>query len=103
MDLSFTPGLTRSDGTAITAQDIVWSWQRLVSPATASPTRATGNMHIANAREIALGQRTRDVGVKALNDTTLQVTLTQPNAAFGDAGAPFAGTDRQSAGGAVCR
>ncbi|MFH7127582.1 ABC transporter substrate-binding protein [Klebsiella pneumoniae] len=35
------PGLTWSDGTAITAQDIVWSWQRLVSPATASPTRAT--------------------------------------------------------------
>ncbi|OBR76745.1 hypothetical protein A7K92_24130 [Klebsiella pneumoniae] len=31
------PGLTWSDGTAITAQDIVWSWQRLVSPATASP------------------------------------------------------------------
>lgn len=35
------PGLTWSDSTAITAQDIVWSWQRLVSPATASPTRAT--------------------------------------------------------------
>jgi oligopeptide transport system substrate-binding protein len=34
------PGLTWSDGTAITAQDIVWSWQRLVSPATASPMRA---------------------------------------------------------------
>lgn len=25
------PGVTWSDGTAITAQDIVWSWQRLVS------------------------------------------------------------------------
>lgn len=35
------PGLTWSDGTAITAQDIVWSWQRLVSPATASPMQAT--------------------------------------------------------------
>ena len=31
------PGVTWSDGTAITAQDIVWSWQRLVSPLTASP------------------------------------------------------------------
>ncbi len=42
-----------------------------------------GNMHIANAREIALGQKGPEtLGVKALNDTTLQVTLTQPNAAF---------------------
>lgn len=40
-------------------------------------------MHIANAREIALGQKGPEtLGVKALNDTTLQVTLTQPNAAF---------------------
>lgn len=78
------PGLTWSDGTAITAQDIVWSWQRLVSPATASPYASyPGNMHIANAREIALGQKGPEtLGVKALNDTTLQVTLTQPNAAF---------------------
>lgn len=105
MDLSFTPRSDWSDSTAITAQDIVWSWQRLVSPATASPYASYhGNMHIANAREIALGQKGPEtLGVKALNDTTLQVTLTQPNAAFGDAGAPFAGTDRQSAGGAVCR
>ena len=26
------PGITWADGTAITAQDIVWSWQRLVTP-----------------------------------------------------------------------
>ena len=78
------PGLTWSDGTAITAQDIVWSWQRLVSPTTASPYASyPGNMHIANAREIALGQKGPEtLGVKALDDTTLQVTLNQPNAAF---------------------
>lgn len=78
------PGLTWSDGTAITAQDIVWSWQRLVSPATASPYASyPGNMHIDNAREIALGQQGPEtLGVKALNDSTLQVTLSQPNAAF---------------------
>ncbi len=36
------PGLTWSDGTAITAQDIVWSWQRLVSlQQQPPPTRAT--------------------------------------------------------------
>jgi oligopeptide transport system substrate-binding protein len=78
------PGITWSDGTAITAQDIVWSWERLVSPATASPYASyPGNMHIMNAREIAEGKQPPDtLGVKALDDSTLQVTLSQPNAAF---------------------
>ena len=78
------PGVTWSDGTAITAQDIVWSWQRLVSPLTASPYASyPGNMHIVNGAEIAQGQKAPEtLGVKALDDTTLEVTLTQPNAAF---------------------
>ncbi|SUQ58938.1 Periplasmic oligopeptide-binding protein precursor [Raoultella terrigena] len=78
------PGVTWSDGTAITAQDIVWSWQRLVSPATASPYASyPGNMHIVNAQDIAQGKKTPDtLGVKALDDDTLEVTLSQPNAAF---------------------
>jgi oligopeptide transport system substrate-binding protein len=78
------PGVTWSDGTAITAQDIVWSWQRLVSPATASPYASyPGNMHIMNAQDIAQGKKTPDaLGVKALDDATLEVTLSQPNAAF---------------------
>ncbi|HHC4813867.1 ABC transporter substrate-binding protein [Klebsiella michiganensis] len=78
------PGVTWSDGTAITAQDIVWSWQRLVSPLTASPYASyPGNMHIVNGAEIAQGQKAPEtLGVKALDDATLEVTLTQPNAAF---------------------
>ena len=78
------PGITWSDGTAITAQDIVWSWQRLVSPLTASPYSSyPGNMHIANAQEIAEGKKAPEtLGVKAVDDATLEVTLTQPNAAF---------------------
>lgn len=78
------PGVTWSDGTAITAHDIVWSWQRLVSPATASPYASyPGNMHIVNAQDIAQGKKTPDtLGVKALDDATLEVTLSQPNAAF---------------------
>ncbi|MFH2706917.1 ABC transporter substrate-binding protein [Klebsiella aerogenes] len=78
------PGITWSDGTAITAQDIVWSWQRLVTPTTASPYASyPGNMHIVNARDISEGKQPQDtLGVKALDDTTLQVTLNQPNAAF---------------------
>jgi oligopeptide transport system substrate-binding protein len=78
------PGITWSDGTAITAPDIVWSWQRLVSPATASPYASyPGNMHIVNAQDIAQGKKTPDtLGVKAIDDATLEVTLNQPNAAF---------------------
>lgn len=78
------PGITWSDGTAITAQDIVWSWQRLVSPLTASPYSSyPGNMHIVNAKEIAEGKKAPEtLGVKAVDDATLEVTLTQPNAAF---------------------
>lgn len=78
------PGVTWSDGTAITAQDIVWSLQRLVSPLTASPYSSyPGNMHIANAQEIAEGKKAPEtLGVKAVDDATLEVTLTQPNAAL---------------------
>lgn len=78
------PGVTWSDGSAITAQDVVWSWQRLVSPLTASPYASyPGNMHIVNAAEIARGQKAPEtLGVKAIDDATLEVTLTQPNAAF---------------------
>ncbi len=78
------PGVTWSDGTAITAQDIVWSWQRLVSPGTASPYASyPGNMHIVNGAEIAQGKKAPEtLGVKALDDMTLEVTLNQPNAAF---------------------
>lgn len=35
------PGVTWSDGTAITAQDIVWSWQRLCRRSRRRLTRAT--------------------------------------------------------------
>lgn len=78
------PGITWSDGTAITAKDIVWSWQRLVDTKTGSPYASyPGNMHIVNAADIAQGKKSPDtLGVKALDDNTLEVTLTQPNAAF---------------------
>ncbi|ENN5715003.1 oligopeptide ABC transporter substrate-binding protein OppA [Enterobacter hormaechei] len=78
------PGITWSDGTPITAEDIVWSWQRLVDPKTASPYASyPGSMRIVNGTDIAEGNKAPEsLGVKAINDTTLEVTLTQPNAAF---------------------
>lgn len=78
------PGITWSDGTAITAKDFVWSWQRLVNPKIASPYASyPGNMHIENAAQIAQGKADpQALGVRALDDNTLEVRLTQPNAAF---------------------
>lgn len=77
-------GITWSDGTPITAQDVVWSWQRLVDPKTASPYASyLGNMNIVNAADIAEGKKAPDtLGVKALDDKTLEITLTQPTASF---------------------
>ncbi|WP_297207416.1 ABC transporter substrate-binding protein [uncultured Pluralibacter sp.] len=78
------PGITWSDGTPITAQDVVWSWQRLVDPKTVSPYASyLANMHVVNAAEINQGKKTPDaLGVKALDESTLQITLTQPNASL---------------------
>ncbi|MCH9328756.1 ABC transporter substrate-binding protein [Enterobacter hormaechei] len=78
------PGITWSDGTPVTAEDIVWSWQRLVDPKTVSPYASyPGSMRIVNGTDIAEGKKAPEsLGVKAINDTTLEVTLTQPNAAF---------------------
>ena len=58
-------------------------------PETASPYASyPGSMRIVNGTDIAEAKAPESLGVKAINDTTLEVTLTQPNAAFGDAGSP---------------
>lgn len=77
-------GITWSDGEPITAEDVVWSWQRLVDPKTVSPYASyPANMNIENAADIANGKKApTTLGVKALDDNTVQVTLTQPTAAF---------------------
>lgn len=77
-------GITWSDGEPMTAEDIVWSWQRLVDPKTVSPYASyPANMNIENAADIANGKKPPSaLGVKALDDNTVQVTLTQPTAAF---------------------
>ncbi|WP_202302546.1 ABC transporter substrate-binding protein [Dryocola clanedunensis] len=78
------PGIKWSNGQPITAQDVVWSWQRLVDPKTGSPYASyLGNMHVVNAHDIAEGKKSLDtLGVKAVDANTLQITLTQPTASF---------------------
>lgn len=78
------PGIVWSNGKPVTADDVVFSWQRLVDPKTASPYASfAANAHILNAEAIAAGKMPASaLGVKALNATTVQVTLSQPVSYF---------------------
>ena len=72
------PGLKFSDGTPITAQDFVYSWQRLVDPKTAA---AYGFLleDVVNANAIMQGKLpATSLGVNAPNDLTVMVTLVHP-------------------------
>lgn len=69
-----------SDGTPVTAQDFVYSWQRLANPKVGSPYASyLQYAQIENVDEVLKGTKKPDeLGVKALDAKTLQVTLTQP-------------------------
>ncbi len=69
-----------SNGEPVTAQDFVYSWQRLADPKTASPYASyLQAAHIANIDSIPAGKASpTELGVKALDDHHLQVTLSQP-------------------------
>ncbi|ANS43268.1 oligopeptide ABC transporter substrate-binding protein OppA [Serratia inhibens] len=69
-----------SNGEPVTAQDFVYSWQRLADPKTASPYASyVQYAHIANIDDIIVGkQKPEALGVKAIDDHTFEVTLTEP-------------------------
>ena len=68
-----------SNGEPVTAQDFVYSWQRLADPKTASPYASYLQYgHLENIDQIIAGKVKPDqLGVKALDAHTLQVTLTE--------------------------
>ncbi|RTP89288.1 oligopeptide ABC transporter substrate-binding protein OppA [Enterobacter asburiae] len=69
-----------SDGTPVTAEDFVYSWQRLANPTTASPYASYLQYgHIANIDDIIAGKKpVTDLGVKAIDANTFEVTLSEP-------------------------
>lgn len=69
-----------SDGSPVTAQDFVYSWQRLADPKTASPYASYLQYgHVANVDDIIAGKKpATDLGVKAIDDKTFEVTLSEP-------------------------
>ncbi|AHG18279.1 peptide ABC transporter substrate-binding protein [Chania multitudinisentens RB-25] len=68
-----------SNGQPVTAQDFVYSWQRIVDPKTASPYASyLQYAHVENAEDIIAGKKDKStLGVKAIDDHTFQVTLTE--------------------------
>ena len=73
-----------SDGSALTARDFVWSWIRELKPETASGC-LDSLFVIKNAEKFSKGECSEDeVGVKAVDDTTLEVTLENPTSYFPD-------------------
>ncbi len=69
-----------SNGKPVTADDFVYSFRRLVNPATASPYASyLVDANISNAKAIMEEKLlVEKLGIKALNSKTLQITLDKP-------------------------
>ncbi len=71
-----------SDGTPVTANDFVFSWQRLVNKDTAAEY-AYMLAPVVNAEDITAGKKKpEELGVKAVDDHTFEVTLNAPTPYF---------------------
>lgn len=79
------PDARWSDNRSVTAADFVASWQRTLRPETAASYNYQ-LFYIKNAQPFAEGKITdfSEVGVKALDDRTLEVTLENPTPFFLD-------------------
>ena len=78
-----------SNGEPVTANDFVYAWRRLADPATASEYAWYMElMQVENAAAVIAGEMPTDqLGVRAVDDHTLEVKITTPPALFpADAG-----------------
>ena len=72
-----------SDGQPVTANDFVYSWRRLVDPATASDYGYFLDGIVKNAAAIQAEEMAKEeLGVKAIDEKTFEVTLEAPCAYF---------------------
>ncbi|MEI9750089.1 peptide ABC transporter substrate-binding protein [Moellerella wisconsensis] len=78
------PNARWSNGEPVTANDFVYSWQRLVDPKNTSPFAWFAALAgINHAQQIIDGQKNiSELGVEALDDLTLKITLDKPVAYF---------------------
>lgn len=73
-----------SNGDPVTAEDFVYAWQRVVTPAFASEYAwYIELMNVANATQVIAGEmEPSELGVRAVDDKTLEVTLSEPTPYF---------------------
>lgn len=76
-------GLKWSDGSELTAEDFVYTWQRIVNPATASEyANLVSEAHVLNAAEVIHGSKgVEELGVKAEGNKVI-FTLSSPSPQF---------------------
>lgn len=70
------------DKKPVTADDVIYSWERALSPEIASDTALTYLGDIAGTHDFYEGKTEHVSGLKALNDLTLQVTIDAPKPYF---------------------
>lgn len=70
-----------SDGEPFTVDDVIYSYETYVDPATASPYAGQLSL-VAGVAEFTAGTADSIAGLTAVDDHTLKIELTQPNAAF---------------------
>lgn len=76
------PGITFSDGTPVIAQSYVYTWTRALLPEISSPTASFFEAPIVGSDKVSSGKSKTLSGVKAIDDHTLQVTLSRPTPYF---------------------
>lgn len=80
-------GLTWADGSPLTARDFVYAYQRTLDPATKAKYATMlswikGGTALNTAAPDQVEAKKAELGVKALSDTTLEITLERPVAFF---------------------
>lgn len=74
-------GIVFSDGTPIKAEDVKYSYERILNPATASPGAFMFEM-LVGAREFMDGSAEEVSGIRLVDDRTVEMTLTYPEWTF---------------------
>jgi len=76
------PNARFQDGRSVTAQDVIYSWERAANPQTKSDTVLTYLGDIVGVNEMHAGKASSISGLKAIDDHTLQVTIDAPKPYF---------------------